>query len=66
MFDEIFVLMVDVFDFIIFIEQVYTLSVSWYMDARVADLEKKTVWNNYWIFVVCVDQLMFVGAFVVS
>jgi len=58
--------MVGAFDPTIPIEQAYTPPASWYTDARVADLEKRTVWNNHWVPVARVDQVAATGAFVAT
>src|ERR1019366_3121134 len=48
------------------LEQAYTIPASWYVDARVAELERQNVFGQTWQVVARADQLQRPGQFVTS
>ena len=48
------------------LEQAYTLPASWYVDARVAELECQNVFGRTWQVVARVDQVQQPGQYVTS
>ncbi len=48
------------------LEEAYTIPASWYVDARVAELERQSVFGRTWQAVARVDQLLSAGQFVTT
>ena len=46
------------------LDQAYTIPASWYVDARVAELERQNVFGRTWQVVARVDQLQQPGQYV--